>query len=161
MYGSRRVARSVGGVTFPLPSRNRHIRRIASCAGFAFSSFQWLPGLFKPNGVVGGDRLVREYHPAIDQPNRKLPCPCLLRPGDNTARRRATTGVDRRTICRVMLNHGSLSVLVHPNTTSPRRDHLVNPVWIGAPLDVHGEKLPEESELEHAPSPNTHPTLPP
>src|SRR5207248_1088194 len=117
-----------------------------------------------------------------------------LRPGDNTARGRATSGVDRRTICRdvgtlarrqgrsarpghvqiafaadlfaalvawLMLNHGSLSVLVHPNTTSPRRDHLVNPIWIGAPLDVHGEKLPDEGELEHAPSPNTHPVLRP
>ena len=57
----------------------------------------------------------------------------------------------------LMLNHGSLSVLVHPNTKNPRRDHLVNPLWIGAPLDVHGEKLPEETEAEHAPAPNTHP----
>jgi aromatic ring-cleaving dioxygenase len=57
----------------------------------------------------------------------------------------------------LMLNHGRLSVLVHPNTKNPRRDHLVNPLWIGAPLDVHGEKLPEETEAEHAPAPNTHP----
>ena len=57
----------------------------------------------------------------------------------------------------LMLNHGSLSVLVHPNTKNPRRDHLVNPLWIGAPLDVHGEKLPEETEAEPAPAPNTHP----
>jgi aromatic ring-cleaving dioxygenase len=61
----------------------------------------------------------------------------------------------------LMLNHGSLSVLVHPNTTNPRRDHLVNPLWIGSPLDVHGDKLPEETAGEEAPAPNTHPVLPP
>jgi len=57
----------------------------------------------------------------------------------------------------LMLNHGSLSVLVHPNTTNPRRDHLVNPMWIGPPLAVHGEKLSEEGDPEPAPTPNTHP----
>ncbi len=61
----------------------------------------------------------------------------------------------------LMLNHGSLSVLVHPNTANPRRDHLVNPIWIGRPLDVHGEKLPEEAAAEQAPAPNTHPVLRP
>jgi aromatic ring-cleaving dioxygenase len=61
----------------------------------------------------------------------------------------------------LMLNHGSLSVLVHPNTANPRRDHLVNPIWIGSPLDVHGEKLPEEADAEHALPPNTHPVLRP
>jgi DOPA 4,5-dioxygenase len=61
----------------------------------------------------------------------------------------------------LMLNHGSLSILVHPNTTNPRRDHLVNPLWIGAPLAVHGEKLPEEAASEHTPSPNTNPVLRP
>jgi aromatic ring-cleaving dioxygenase len=61
----------------------------------------------------------------------------------------------------LMLNHGSLSVLVHPNTTNPRRDHLADPLWIGKALDVHGDKLPEETEREEALAPNTQPHLRP
>jgi aromatic ring-cleaving dioxygenase len=61
----------------------------------------------------------------------------------------------------LMLNHGSLSILVHPNTTNPRRDHLADPLWIGTPLAVHGEKLPEQAATEPAPAPNTQPLLRP
>ena len=61
----------------------------------------------------------------------------------------------------LMINHGRLSVLVHPNTTNPRRDHLADPVWIAPELSVHADKLPEDSELEQAPAPNTSPTLRP
>src|SRR3954454_13061219 len=88
------------------------------------------PGLW-PNGeiprfaVLGDDGLVREYHPAIDQRNRKLPCPCLLRPGHNTARGRATTGVDRRTICR------DVGTLARPEGRSPRPSHVSDRLCCG------------------------------
>src|SRR5829696_513486 len=61
----------------------------------------------------------------------------------------------------LMLNHGSLSILVHPNTTNPRRDHHADPLWIGKALPVHVDKLPEETASEAAPAPNTQPALRP
>jgi len=54
-----------------------------------------------------------------------------------------------------------LSVLVHPNTTNPRRDHEADPVWIGPALAVHVDKLPEHAEMEEAPAPNTNPVMRP
>ena len=61
----------------------------------------------------------------------------------------------------LLLNHGRLSILVHPNTTNPRRDHLDDPIWIGPALAVHGDVLPEEAEQEEALAPNTNPVLKP
>ena len=61
----------------------------------------------------------------------------------------------------LMLNPGCLSILVHPNTTNPRRDHRADPLWIGTPLLVHGDKLPEQAEGEPALPPNTQPLLRP
>ena len=57
----------------------------------------------------------------------------------------------------LMLNNRGLSILVHPNTTNPKRDHLIDAMWIGEALPLDGEVLPEEGEAELAGSPNTNP----
>jgi aromatic ring-cleaving dioxygenase len=61
----------------------------------------------------------------------------------------------------LMLNHGSLSILVHPNTANPKRDHLADPLWIGQALAVHGDKLRDHAESEQPLAPNTQPTMRP
>jgi aromatic ring-cleaving dioxygenase len=41
------------------------------------------------------------------------------------------------------LHRQGLSVLVHPNTLAPRADHLEHALWLGTPLPLRPEVLPE------------------
>ena len=41
------------------------------------------------------------------------------------------------------LHREGLSVLVHPNTLAPRADHLVHAIWLGPPLPLRADVLPE------------------
>jgi aromatic ring-cleaving dioxygenase len=61
----------------------------------------------------------------------------------------------------LMLNNRGLSILVHPNTTNEKRDHLLDAVWIGRPLPVDDAPLPEEAEPQLAGPANTAPTMEP
>jgi aromatic ring-cleaving dioxygenase len=62
----------------------------------------------------------------------------------------------------LMLNHGPLSILVHPNTGDERRDHLADPLWIGAALPLDERALiAGASAPEPAGEVNTAPTLQP
>lgn len=41
------------------------------------------------------------------------------------------------------LHREGLSVLIHPNSLAPRADHLVHALWLGTPLLLRAEYLPE------------------
>lgn len=55
------------------------------------------------------------------------------------------------------LHREGLSVLVHPNTLAPRADHLVHALWMGPPLALRADVLPEATGAfeESAIVPNT------
>jgi DOPA 4,5-dioxygenase len=62
----------------------------------------------------------------------------------------------------LMLNRQGLTVLVHPNTRDPRRDHLVHALWMGEVLDiVDPHRLGSDEDAEPAPPPDTAPTTAP
>jgi len=62
----------------------------------------------------------------------------------------------------LMLNHEGLSILIHPNSGRPREDHVRNAIWIGLPLSLSDEVLPEREDPAEGPGqPNTSPTIAP
>ncbi len=61
----------------------------------------------------------------------------------------------------LMLNHGDLSVLVHPNTDNQRLDHVQHGLWLGPPVPIHAGRLSEGPLLDDEQDPNTSPELAP
>jgi DOPA 4,5-dioxygenase len=62
----------------------------------------------------------------------------------------------------LMLNHRGLSILIHPSTTLPRRDHLDDALWLGTRLALSEEGLPEHDPVAEGPGePNTAATIAP
>ncbi|MCE2574369.1 DOPA 4,5-dioxygenase family protein [Komagataeibacter sp. FNDCR2] len=60
------------------------------------------------------------------------------------------TGLFATLVPWLMLNHGGLSILIHPNTHAPRRDHLRDGIWIGRPRALLADRLPEWSDAPDA-----------
>jgi aromatic ring-cleaving dioxygenase len=59
----------------------------------------------------------------------------------------------------LMLNHGPLSILVHPNSGRPRADHVEAGLWLGPALALDERVLPEREDAPEGPGEiNTAPT---
>jgi DOPA 4,5-dioxygenase len=61
----------------------------------------------------------------------------------------------------LMVNRDGLAVLIHPNTSQPKLDHLGHAVWLGEILDINAAYLPDRAERESEVIPNTRPTVKP
>lgn len=58
----------------------------------------------------------------------------------------------------LMLNRNGLSILVHPNTLHPQQDHARDSLWMGTPLPLRTENLPQiQPHADEAGQPNTTP----
>jgi aromatic ring-cleaving dioxygenase len=66
-----------------------------------------------------------------------------------------TTDVFPRIVPWLLLNRNGLSVLVHPNTGYARDDHLVHALWLGIPMPLHGDILPNEPGTDSIDAPVT------
>ena len=53
-----------------------------------------------------------------------------------------------------------MTILVHPNTESPRKDHEINPLWLGGALDLRTAQLPDHVDDQATEEVNTAPFLP-
>lgn len=71
------------------------------------------------------------------------------------------TGEFARFVPWLMVNRRGLTVLVHPNTGEPKRDHLVHALWLGEILDIDAGPLPDHEGPEPEIVPNTQPTANP
>lgn len=68
------------------------------------------------------------------------------------------TGLFTTLVPWLMLNHRGLSILIHPNTRFPRRDHISDGLWLGQRRALLAERLPEDApNADDAGAPNTEP----
>ncbi len=44
----------------------------------------------------------------------------------------------------LMLNHGPLSILIHPHSGNGKMDHLLHGLWLGKPLRIYYDRLSGE-----------------
>ena len=61
----------------------------------------------------------------------------------------------------LMLNHGDLSILIHPNSDNQRMDHLQHGLWLGRQVRIYGDRLPDGRLEDDEQEPNTTPSVTP